>query len=83
VRSALVESFARHDESRSAQHSLYVMAGAVLDACPEVDNLSIRWPGRLHQPVDLTPFGQQNAGEVYVPVDQTPGFVEARVARAR
>jgi urate oxidase len=81
VRSVLVDAFARHEESRSAQHSLYVMARAALDECPDIDEVTIRWPGRLHQPVDLTVFGQENRGEVYVPIDQTPGFVEATLAR--
>lgn len=82
VRTAVIETFTLHDDSRSAQHTLYFMGCAVLAAVPEADNVDIRWPGRLHQLIDLAPFGQQNHGEVYVPVDQTPGFAQGRVTRA-
>lgn len=81
VRTTVVEEFAGHDDSASAQHSSYVVCAALLAAYPGIDSLRIDWPGRLHHLVDLTPFGRDNPGMVYVPSDETPGFVTAQVSR--
>lgn len=81
ARDTIIEEFAAHRESRSAQHSAYAVCSALLNAYDALDELRIEWPGRLHHLVDLSPFGEDNPGVVYVPADEPPGFVTAAVSR--
>jgi urate oxidase len=81
VRDALVETFAEH-ASRSVQHTLYAMGTAAIDRCDDVVEVRLRMPNRHHLVVDLTPFGQENANEVFVATDAPYGVIEATVVRA-
>ncbi len=81
ARRALVETFATHDDSRSLQHTLYAMGEAVLEACPEVDEIRMVMPNRHHVLVDLEPYGQSNEGNVFVATDRPFGVIEGEVVR--
>jgi urate oxidase len=76
----LLESFAEHD-SQSVQHSIWVMGQAILERHDEVDEVSMRLPNLHHWLVDLAPFGQENAGEVFVATREPHGLIEATVRR--
>jgi urate oxidase len=80
IRQLLVESFAAH-ESRSVQHTLYAMAEAVLDARPDIKEVTLKMPNRHHLLVDLTPFGLDNPNEIFVATEQPFGLIEATVSR--
>jgi len=80
VRGALLETFAEH-VSESVQHTLFAMAGAVLDAFGEIDAIRLSMPDKHHLPVDLTPFGLENNNEVFVATDEPYGLIEAVVRR--
>jgi urate oxidase len=80
IRQLLVEAFAEH-QSRSVQHTLYAMAEAVLDARPDVREVTLKMPNRHHLLVDLTPFGLDNPNEIFVATDQPFGLIEATVSR--
>jgi len=80
VRSVLLQTFAEH-RSESVQHTLYAMAGAVLDSFGEIDAIRISMPNKHHLPVDLTPFGMENNNEVFVATDEPHGLIEAVVRR--
>ena len=80
VRRLLLESFAGHD-SRSLQHTLYAMGEAVLAARPEVAEIRMSMPNKHHLPVDLTPYGLRNDGEVFVATDRPFGLIEGTVVR--
>jgi urate oxidase len=81
ARRALLETFATHDDSRSLQHTLYAMGEALLDACPEVDEVRMVMPNRHHVPVDLAPYGLSNDGAVFVATDRPFGVIEGEVVR--
>jgi urate oxidase len=80
IRRRLLDAFAAHD-SRSVQHTLYAMATAALDACDDVDEVTLALPNRHHLLVDLAPFGLDNPNEVFVATDQPYGLIEATVRR--
>lgn len=80
VRGLLLESFAQHP-SESVQHTLYAMAGAVLDAFGEIDAIRLSMPNKHHLPVDLKTFGIENRNEVFVATDEPHGLIEAVVRR--
>jgi urate oxidase len=80
IRRRLLDTFATHD-SRSVQHTLHAMATAVLDACDDVEEVTLALPNRHHLLIDLAPFGLDNPNEVFVATDQPYGLIEATVRR--
>ncbi len=80
VRAALVDAFAAHT-SESVQHTLDAMGRAALAAAADVTEITLSLPNRHHLLVDLSPFGLDNPGEVFVATDQPFGLIEATIAR--
>lgn len=80
VRRVLLETFAAHD-SHSVQHTLYAMGQAVLQQCDFVADIRLSMPNRHCLPVDLSPFHLENRNEVFVPIDEPSGLIEATLAR--
>ena len=67
--------------SLSLQQTLYAMGQAVLDRVPDVVEVRLSLPNRHHFLVDLSPFGQDNHGQVYFPADRPYGLIEGTVLR--
>lgn len=80
VRAVLLERFAS-THSYALQHSLWEMGRAALDGNPEVAELRLVAPNKHHLAVDLSPFGLDNAGEVFHADDRPYGLIEASVRR--
>jgi urate oxidase len=76
----LLATFADHD-SESVQHSIWVMANAMLEAEPGIGEVTMRLPNLHHWIVDLTPFGQRS-GDIFVATEQPYGLIEATVRRS-
>jgi urate oxidase len=81
VRAALIAAFVE-TYSRSLQQTLYAMGHRVLAERPEIAELRLALPNQHHLPVDLTPFGLTNPGEVFVATDRPYGLIEGTVTRA-
>lgn len=81
IRTALLETFAQHDESQSVQQTLYLMGTKALEAADEVQTISLSMPNEHRLLVDLSPFGLENKNEIFVPVDEPSGMIEATVER--
>ncbi len=80
VRTALVSAFAEHD-SKSVQHTLHFMGEAALRECRAIDEIKLSMPNRHCLLVDLSPFGLDNPNEVFQPVDEPHGSIEAVLER--
>jgi urate oxidase len=80
ARSALVDTFAAH-HSLSLQQTLYAMGEALLEACPDVQEVRMSMPNKHHFVVDLSPFGLENPNEVFHADDRPYGLIEAAVVR--
>ena len=80
IRRRLLEAFAT-TYSRALQETLYAMGTAVLEARPEVAEISLSAPNKHHHLVDLSPFGIENHGEVFIAADRPYGLIEATVTR--
>jgi urate oxidase len=78
---ALLIAFAVHD-SLSVQQTLYAMAEAALENVAEIAEIHLSLPNKHCNLVDLSPFGQDNPNEIFVPTDEPHGSIEARVRRA-
>ena len=80
VRGTLLKKFADH-KSKSVQHTLYAMGEAVLAAAPEVTDIRLAMPNIHCLLVDLSRFGQDNPNEIFVPIDEPHGTIEAHITR--
>ncbi|MEO8189702.1 MAG: factor-independent urate hydroxylase [Acidobacteriota bacterium] len=82
IRSTLLQTFADH-ESASVQHTLNAMGEAVLSGHPEVADIRLSMPNKHHTLVDLSAFGLDNQGEVFVATEEPYGLIEATLVRRR
>ena len=80
VRETLLSVFAGH-ASKSVQHTLYAMGEAALEKIPEIVVIELTMPNIHCLPVDLSRFGQDNPNEIFVPIDEPHGYIEARIRR--
>lgn len=81
VPGTILAAFGQHDDSESVQHTLHVMGWGVLDAHPDVTWIRFRLPNEHHILSDLSPYGLDNPGEVYLVADRPFGVIEGIVAR--
>jgi urate oxidase len=80
ARAALIDVFAKH-YSKAVQETLYEMGRAALDACPEIEEISITLPNQHRIPVNLQPFGLENKNEIFVPQDEPFGLIKGTIRR--
>jgi urate oxidase len=80
IKALLLEQFARI-HSLALQQTLYGMGEAVLERHPEVAEIKFSAPNKHHFLVDLSPFGVDNPGEVFIAADRPYGLIEATVVR--
>lgn len=80
LRATFLEVFAEH-ESPSVQASIWVVGRAILERHPEVTEVTMAMPNLHHLLVDLTPFGLDNPGLVFVATREPRGLIEATVRR--
>ena len=80
IRETLLRVFAGH-ASKSVQHTLYAMGEAALEKVREIDDIELTMPNIHCLPVDLSRFGQDNPNEIFVPIDEPHGYIEARIRR--
>lgn len=80
IREILLAKFAAH-ESKSVQHTLFAMGKAVLEEVADVEDIELVMPNKHCLLVDLSRFGQDNPNEIFVPVDEPHGNIQARLRR--
>lgn len=80
VRDILLDVFAAH-ASKSVQHTLYAMGESVLGKVPEIGDIHLTMPNKHFLLADLSRFGQDNPNEIFVPIDEPHGAIEARLRR--
>jgi urate oxidase len=78
--SAMLKVFAE-TFSPSAQTSLFHMGEAGLAACPEISRLEMAMPNKHYLLIDLSPFGLENENEIFLPIDEPHGQIEAIIER--
>jgi urate oxidase len=80
VTEILLKVFAEH-HSLSVQHTLYDMGEAVLAGVPEIARIKLTMPNLHCLLVDLSRFGQDNPNQIFVPIDEPHGYIEATIER--
>jgi urate oxidase len=81
VSGTFLDAFADH-QSASVQASIWIIGRAVLERHAELDEIRLVMPNLHHWAVDLTPFGLENANEVFVATREPHGLIEAVVRRS-
>ena len=76
----LLEAFAER-YSAALQATLFDMGRRVLEEHPEIAEIRFSMPNNHHFVVDLSPFGLDNPGEVFVAADRPFGLIEVAVGR--
>ncbi len=80
IRAIMLQRFAEI-HSKALQQTLYGMGESVLEQHPEVAEIKFSAPNKHHFLVDLSPFGVDNPGEVFIAADRPYGLIEASVLR--
>ena len=80
VLATLLKVFSGHD-SLSVQHTLYDIGKAVVEAVPEIARIKLTMPNLHCLLVDLSRFGQDNPNQIFVPIDEPHGYIEAVIER--
>lgn len=78
--STLLKVFAEHD-SLSVQHTLFDIGKAMLAAVPQMQSVTLSMPNLHCLLVDLARFGQDNPNQIFIPIDEPHGFIEATIER--
>lgn len=81
LRAKLLETFAQHDSSQSVQQTLYLMGEKALGAADEISSIYLSMPNEHRLLVDLSAFDMDNPNEIFVPVDEPSGMIEATITR--
>lgn len=80
IRATLLGTFAGH-KSLSVQQTLYAMGEAVLEAYPDVKEITLKMPNKHHILFNLEPFGITNQNEVFIATDEPYGYIVGTVIR--
>ncbi|HEY2119074.1 MAG TPA: urate oxidase [Candidatus Acidoferrum sp.] len=80
VRQTMLETFAEHD-SLSVQQTLYALGETVLSNFEMIQEIHLSLPNKHYIAVDLSPFGMDNPGEIFLPTDEPHGLIEATLRR--
>jgi len=80
IKRELVKQFATL-HSLGLQQTLFHMGTAALEAVPELVEIRLSAPNKHHFVVDLSPFGLENPGEVFIAADRPYGLIQATVIR--
>jgi urate oxidase len=80
VRQTLLQAFAEH-KSLSVQQTLFAMGTAVLEAAPQVEEISLTMPNPHHILINLEPFGRDNPNCIFVPTSEPYGLISGTLRR--
>lgn len=80
VRAALLRVFAA-SYSHSVQDSLYRMGEAALAAAPAITEITLAMPNVHYLAIDLSAFGRDAQGRLFLPTDEPNGQIEATLRR--
>jgi urate oxidase len=80
AKDTLLHSLAEHF-SPSVQASIWIMGTELMDAEPSIDWVRMVLPNLHHWLVDLSPFGLDNPGQVFVSTTEPHGLIDATVRR--
>ncbi len=81
AREAMIVTFIEQD-SPSVQNTAYLMGKAAIEAAPEIAEIRLSLPNKHCLPVDMAPFGMENANEIFLPIEEPHGLIEVLVRQS-
>lgn len=81
VFNALLARFIDH-YSRSVQETLYFMGQAAIEACADINSITLTMPNKHHLLANLKPFNRENKNEIFVVTDEPFGYISGTVSRS-
>lgn len=80
VRDIILQTFAEH-HSLSVQQTLYDIGKNILETCSSITEVSLSMPNKHYIPFNLDQFGMENKNEIFIPIDEPFGLIEAVLKR--
>ena len=80
IRASLLRVFAT-TYSYSVQDSLYRMGEAALASAPDITEITLAMPNVHYLAIDLSAFGRDAQGRLFLPTDEPDGQIEATLRR--
>lgn len=80
IRTAMLDTFASH-MSLAVQQTIYLMGQAALDACSQIDRITLTMPNKHHLRFNLAPLGRENKNEVFHVTDEPHGWIQGTLTR--
>ena len=80
IREALLRVFAT-TYSPSVQDSLYRMGEEALATARDIREITLRMPNVHYLPIELSPFGKDARGKLFLPTDEPSGQIEVTLRR--
>ena len=80
VNETMLDVFAEH-QSVSVQASIWIIGKAIIERHAEVAEITMTMPNLHHWLADLSPFGQTNDREIFIPTTEPHGLIQATVRR--
>ena len=80
IKATIIREFATL-QSLALQQTLFHIGKAILEENPNIAEVRLAAPNKHHFVVDLSPFGLENPGEVFIAADRPYGLIQATVMR--
>ena len=68
--------------SNSVQETLMLVGEAAINACENINTITLTMPNKHHILFNLKPFGRDNDNDVFVVTDDPFGFISATIERS-
>jgi urate oxidase len=78
IKAIIIREFATL-QSLALQQTLWTIGSAILTAFPSIAEVRLAAPNKHHFVVDLSPFGLENPGEVFIAADRPYGLIQVTV----
>lgn len=79
---AILDTFAT-THSLGVQQTIYDMGNAVLDACPEISQITFELPNLHRIPFNLEPFDLKFENDIFVATDEPYGLIKGTITRKK
>lgn len=80
IKATIIREFATL-QSLALQQTLYYIGKAILEENDDIAEVRLTAPNKHHFVVDLSPFGLENPGEVFIAADRPYGLIQATVIK--
>ena len=81
IKKLIIETFVKHDESKSVQHTIHLIGNCVLNTIKEIHKIEINLPNSHYILADIAKFGFQNDNQIFIPSPEPYGNIFAKISK--